>query len=33
MQPVVSTPAQTRAMLQAFERQWEPVVQQSGYQP
>jgi tripartite-type tricarboxylate transporter receptor subunit TctC len=33
MQPVVSTPAQTRAMLHAFERQWAPVVQQSGYQP
>ncbi|HKB54499.1 MAG TPA: Bug family tripartite tricarboxylate transporter substrate binding protein [Ramlibacter sp.] len=33
MQPVVSTRAQTAAMLQAFERQWAPVVRKSGYQP
>ncbi|MGH6627563.1 MAG: Bug family tripartite tricarboxylate transporter substrate binding protein [Burkholderiaceae bacterium] len=33
MTPVVSTPAQTEAMLKAFRAQWAPVVQKSGYQP
>jgi len=33
MTPVVSTQAQTRAMLKAFNAQWAPVVQKSGYQP
>lgn len=33
MTPVVSTPAQTEAMIRAFRAQWAPVVQQSGYQP
>lgn len=33
MTPVVSTQAQTRAMLEAFRAQWAPVVQKSGYQP
>ncbi len=33
MTPVVSTPAQTEAMLKAFRVQWAPVVQKSGYQP
>jgi len=33
MTPVVSTQAQTEAMLQAFRAQWAPVVQKSGYQP
>lgn len=33
MSPVVSTRAQTRAMLAAFRAQWAPVVQKSGYQP
>ena len=33
MTPVVSTRAQTVAMLQAFRAQWAPVVQRSGYQP
>ena len=31
--PVVSTPAQTTAMLKAFKLQWAPVIQKSGYQP
>ena len=33
MTPVVSTRAQTDAMLKAFRAQWAPVVQKSGYQP
>jgi tripartite-type tricarboxylate transporter receptor subunit TctC len=33
MSPVVSTPAQTEAMLKSYRAQWAPVVQQSGYQP
>lgn len=33
MAPVVSTQAQTQAMLKAFRAQWAPVVQKSGYQP
>jgi tripartite-type tricarboxylate transporter receptor subunit TctC len=33
MTPVVSTQAQTQAMLKAFRAQWAPVVQTSGYQP
>lgn len=31
--PVVSSPAQTAAMIKAFRAQWAPVVQHSGYQP
>ncbi|WP_295855542.1 tripartite tricarboxylate transporter substrate-binding protein [uncultured Xylophilus sp.] len=31
--PVVSTQAQTVAMLKAYRAQWAPVVQKSGYQP
>ena len=33
MTPVVSTAAQTEAMLNAFRAQWAPVVQRSGFQP
>jgi tripartite-type tricarboxylate transporter receptor subunit TctC len=33
MTPVVSTAAQTTAMLKAYRAQWAPVVQKSGYQP
>jgi tripartite-type tricarboxylate transporter receptor subunit TctC len=33
MTPVVSTQAQTIAMLKAYRGQWAPVVQKSGYQP
>jgi tripartite-type tricarboxylate transporter receptor subunit TctC len=33
MSPVVSTQAQTEAMLKAYRAQWAPVVQKSGYQP
>ncbi|MGH8846321.1 MAG: Bug family tripartite tricarboxylate transporter substrate binding protein, partial [Polaromonas sp.] len=33
MTPVVSTRAQTEAMLKAYRAQWAPVVQKSGYQP
>lgn len=33
MTPVVSTQAQTGAMLKAYRAQWGPVVQKSGYQP
>jgi tripartite-type tricarboxylate transporter receptor subunit TctC len=33
MTPVVSTQAQTAAMLTAFRAQWAPVVQRSGFQP
>jgi tripartite-type tricarboxylate transporter receptor subunit TctC len=33
MAPVVSTQAQTEAMLKSYRAQWAPVVQQSGYQP
>lgn len=33
MTPVVSTQAQTVAMLKAYRAQWAPVVQKSGYQP
>jgi tripartite-type tricarboxylate transporter receptor subunit TctC len=33
MTPVVSTQAQTQAMLQAYRTQWAPVVRKSGYQP
>ena len=31
--PVVSTQAQTQAMLASFRAQWAPVVQRSGFQP
>jgi tripartite-type tricarboxylate transporter receptor subunit TctC len=31
--PVVSTRAETQAMLKKFAGQWGPVVRQSGYQP
>lgn len=33
MTPVVSTPAQTAAMLKAFRAQWGPVVKTSGFVP
>jgi tripartite-type tricarboxylate transporter receptor subunit TctC len=33
MTPVVSTQAQTVAMLKAYRAQWAPVVQKSGYRP
>ncbi|MEJ7686770.1 MAG: Bug family tripartite tricarboxylate transporter substrate binding protein [Variovorax sp.] len=33
MTPVVSTQAQTVAMLAAYRAQWSPVVRKSGYQP
>lgn len=33
MTPVVSTRAQTTAMLKAYRAQWAPIVQKSGYQP
>ncbi|MEY2953889.1 MAG: hypothetical protein RLZZ401_1976 [Pseudomonadota bacterium] len=33
MTPVVSTQAQTEAMLKGFRAQWGPVVQRSGFQP
>jgi tripartite-type tricarboxylate transporter receptor subunit TctC len=33
MTPVVSTQAQTAAMLKAYREQWAPVVRKSGYQP
>ena len=33
MTPVVSTRAQTEAMLKAYRAQWAPVVKKSGYQP
>jgi len=33
MVPVVSTPAQTAAMLAGYRAQWGPVVRKSGYQP
>lgn len=33
MTPIVSTQAQTVAMLNAYRAQWAPVVQKSGYQP
>lgn len=33
LDPVSSTPEQTRAMLKAYRAQWAPVVQKSGYQP
>jgi len=33
MTPVVSTQAETAAMLKAYKTQWAPVVQKSGYQP
>ena len=33
MVPVASTQAQTASMLKAYQAQWAPVVQQSGYQP
>lgn len=33
MTPVVSTQAETRAMLQKYRAQWAPAVQKSGYQP
>lgn len=33
MTAVVSTQAQTQAMLKAFRAQWAPVVKTSGYQP
>jgi tripartite-type tricarboxylate transporter receptor subunit TctC len=33
MTPVVSSRAQTEAMLRAYRAQWAPVVRKSGYQP
>jgi hypothetical protein len=33
MTPVVSTQAETQAMLKKYRAQWGPVVQKSGYQP
>lgn len=33
MTPVVSSRAQTQAMLEAYRAQWAPAVQRSGYQP
>lgn len=33
MTPVVSTQAETRAMLEKYRAQWAPVVQKSGYTP
>jgi tripartite-type tricarboxylate transporter receptor subunit TctC len=33
MTPVVSSQAQTAAMLKAYRAQWAPVVRKSGYQP
>ena len=33
MSPVVSTRAQTQAMLKAYRAQWAPIVQKSGYTP
>jgi tripartite-type tricarboxylate transporter receptor subunit TctC len=33
MTPVVSTRAETEAMLRKYRAQWAPVVQKSGYQP
>jgi hypothetical protein len=33
MEPVVSTQAQTEAMLKAYRAQWAPVVQRSGFSP
>ncbi|MGD9942776.1 MAG: Bug family tripartite tricarboxylate transporter substrate binding protein [Burkholderiaceae bacterium] len=33
MTPVVSSAAQTQAMLRAYQAQWAPVVRRSGYQP
>ena len=33
MSAVISTQAQTAAMLKAYRAQWAPVVQKSGYQP
>ncbi len=33
MDPVVSSPAQTDAMLKAYRAQWAPVVQRSGFKP
>jgi tripartite-type tricarboxylate transporter receptor subunit TctC len=33
MTPVVSTQAETEAMLKKYRAQWGPVVQKSGYQP
>ncbi|MCC2636193.1 MAG: putative Bug-like extracytoplasmic solute binding receptor, family [Ramlibacter sp.] len=33
MTAVISTQAQTAAMLKAYRAQWAPVVQKSGYQP
>jgi tripartite-type tricarboxylate transporter receptor subunit TctC len=33
MSPVVSTQAETVAMLRKYRAQWAPVVQKSGYQP
>ncbi|WP_295537764.1 Bug family tripartite tricarboxylate transporter substrate binding protein [uncultured Pseudacidovorax sp.] len=33
MLPVVSTRAETEAMVKAFRAQWAPIIQTSGYQP
>lgn len=33
LDPVVTTPAQTRQRLAAYRQQWEPVIRQSGYKP
>ena len=33
MTPMVTTQAQTQAMLKAYRAQWAPVVQKSGYTP
>ncbi|WP_200849883.1 hypothetical protein, partial [Raoultella sp. 18099] len=33
LDPVVSTPAQTRESIAAYRKQWEPVIRNSGYRP
>ncbi len=33
LDPVVSTPAQTRQALAAYRKQWVPVIRESGYRP
>ncbi len=33
LDPVVSTPAQTRQRIAAYQKQWEPVIRNSGYRP
>ena len=33
LEPVVSSAAQTEAMLKTYRAQWAPVVQRSGFKP